>query len=203
MASPTTPVDQSRIPRIHTKVNGQESYKIKYLPAEYYQRFFSKAADDLKLSASEYATRLDIDSDLTLTLKQSTIIDHLYGCDIQVRALVPFESIPGMLSFVSGKPNEDAFPFTSISFTATSPKGPSKEVTTTFTSSALKEMLQYAPTDGLPKVNEWVMGLQEYMHKRKQDEGWTVTMGVGSQDVGCKVGVTYVWGSMNLLAIGY
>ena len=98
-----------------------------------------------------------------------------------------------MLSFLAGKPSEDVFPFTSLSFTAISPNDPSKEITATLASSALKEVLQYAPTDGIPKVKEWIMGLQEYMHKRKRDEGWTVTMGVGSQDVGYKVRVTYFW----------
>ena len=56
-------------------------------------------------------------------------------------------------------------------------------------SDALTEALQYAPTDGLPNVKEWIMGLQEYTHKRKHGEGWTVTIGIGSQDVVYKVGV--------------
>ncbi|KAH0832990.1 hypothetical protein J3R83DRAFT_11971, partial [Lanmaoa asiatica] len=86
-----------------------------------------------------------------------------------VRATFPLEGTPGVLSFLAGKTSEDVFPFTSI--------------TTTLATSTLKEVLQYAPTDGMPKVKEWIVGLKEYMHKRKHGEGWTVTMGVGSQDM--------------------
>ena len=50
--------------------------------------------------------------------------------------------------FLAGKRSEDVFP--SISFTATSPKDPSKEIIVTLASSALREVLHYAPTDGLP-----------------------------------------------------
>ncbi|KAH0832989.1 pyridoxal phosphate-dependent transferase [Lanmaoa asiatica] len=145
MSGPVMVEDQPGAPPpdINGGVNGRESPKVKYLPAEYYDCFLSQAARDLKLA-------------------------------------------PSMLSFLAGKPSEDVFPFTSISFTTTSPRDPSKEITTTLASSTLKEVLQYAPTDGMPKVKEWIMGLQEYMHMRKHGEGWTVTMGVGSQDVAFK-----------------
>jgi len=125
--------------------------EVKCLPAEYYNRFLSRAASDLKLNA--------------------------------IGALSPLGRSPGVLSLLVGKPNETEFPFTSVSLSAISPNDPSQEVAATLTSSALKEALQYSPSDGLPKTKEWILGLQEYLHKRKNGEGWTVTVGVGSHDL--------------------
>ena len=48
--------------------------------------------------------------------------------------------------------------------------------------------LQYTFTNGLPALREWIIGLQERLHGRRKGEGWTVTIGAGSQDMIFKVG---------------
>ncbi|KIJ60401.1 hypothetical protein HYDPIDRAFT_190072 [Hydnomerulius pinastri MD-312] len=100
-----------------------------------------------------------------------------------IRNLLPLEATPGVISLLAGKPNESMFPFTSISFTATSPHDLTKEVTGSVTPSNLTEALQYGPTAGLGRMNNWLVGLQERVHKRKMGEGWRTTVGVGSQDL--------------------
>ncbi|OBZ66192.1 hypothetical protein A0H81_13800 [Grifola frondosa] len=100
-----------------------------------------------------------------------------------IRGLYPLESRPGLISLLAGKPNATTFPLTSLQLTSRSPKDSSKEITTEITGSALAEGLQYGPTAGLPKLCEWVYGLQEIEHGRKKGEGWRVSIGSGSQDV--------------------
>lgn len=60
MAKPVTVEDQSGapMPQVNSGVTGQESQKVKCLPAEYYKRFLSVAANDLKLTPSEFTTVL-------------------------------------------------------------------------------------------------------------------------------------------------
>ncbi|KAF9223812.1 PLP-dependent transferase [Gyrodon lividus] len=100
-----------------------------------------------------------------------------------IRNLIPLESTPGIISLLAGKPNESMFPITSISFTANSPHDFSKEVTGSVAPPDLTEGLQYGPTTGLKKMHDWIMGLQERVHKRRGGEGWRCTVGVGSQDL--------------------
>ncbi|KAF8577771.1 PLP-dependent transferase [Ramaria rubella] len=88
-----------------------------------------------------------------------------------------------MISLLAGKPNPEAFPFTSVSFTAHSPGNPSVESSYNITGSKLAAALQYGATSGIPDLVEWMTRLQEIFHTRKRDEGWRVSIGAGSQDV--------------------
>ncbi|KAJ8518659.1 hypothetical protein ONZ45_g4295 [Pleurotus djamor] len=94
---------------------------------------------------------------------------------------------PRLISFLAGKPNASAFPFTSLSFTARDPFDPEKETALTVDGSALAEGLQYGATAGLKDLVDWINGLQENQHGRKQGEGWRVSIGSGSQDLIFKV----------------
>ena len=93
------------------------------------------------------------------------------------------EKVPGVISLLAGKPNPATFPFTSLDFTVRSPVDPSKEVKYTLEGKELADGLQYANTDGLPKLCQWVYELQEKSHGRKKDDSWRVTVGAGAQDL--------------------
>jgi len=98
-----------------------------------------------------------------------------------IRDLLPMEYLPGMLSLLAGKPNPETFPITSVTFNTRHPSG--DEVKLTLTDGPLHEAMQYNLIQGLPALTEWVTGLQEFVHGRKREEGWTVSMGVGSADL--------------------
>lgn len=111
--------------------------------------------------------------------------------DLIVRGLLPLESTPGLISLLAGKPNDAMFPFESFSFSITDPSHSSQSIPVTLTGKDLAAGLQYGPTAGLPRLNEWFVGLQERMHGRTSSEGWRLTIGNGSQDVIYKVGVLH------------
>ncbi|KAN0092921.1 Pyridoxal phosphate-dependent transferase [Tylopilus felleus] len=100
-----------------------------------------------------------------------------------IRGLLPLESTPGLISLLAGKPNDAMFPFESFSFSITDPSHSSQSIPVTLTGKDLAAGLQYGPTAGLPRLNEWFVGLQERMHGRTSSEGWRLTIGNGSQDV--------------------
>ncbi|KAH7884286.1 pyridoxal phosphate-dependent transferase [Phlebopus sp. FC_14] len=100
-----------------------------------------------------------------------------------IRGLFPLENKPGVISLLAGKPNDAMFPFESFEFTTRSPSNPSEIVPVSVKGKDLSVGLQYAATAGLPRLNEWFVGLQERSHGRKRDEGWRLTIGAGSQDV--------------------
>jgi tryptophan aminotransferase len=95
------------------------------------------------------------------------------------------ENLPGMISLLAGKPNPDAFPINSVSFTTRHPSG--DEVQLSLNGPALHEAMQYTMIQGLPALLEWVTSLQEMVHGRKPEEGWSISMGVGSADLIHKV----------------
>ncbi|KIJ59657.1 hypothetical protein HYDPIDRAFT_100292 [Hydnomerulius pinastri MD-312] len=100
-----------------------------------------------------------------------------------IRGLFPLENKPGVISLLAGKPNDALFPFESFSFTTADPLDPSQLVPVSITGADLALGLQYGATSGLPRLNEWFVGLQERSHDRKSNEGWSLTIGNGSQDV--------------------
>ncbi|KAH0832991.1 pyridoxal phosphate-dependent transferase [Lanmaoa asiatica] len=100
-----------------------------------------------------------------------------------IRRLLPLEDKPGVISLLAGKPNDAMFPFQSFSFTITDPSHSSQSIPVSITSADLAAGLQYGPTAGLPRLNEWFVGLQERVHGRKRSEGWRLTIGNGSQDM--------------------
>lgn len=65
---------------------------------------------------------------------------------------------------------------------------PEKEIPVQLTQEELEIGLQYSAGNGIPSLIEWVYGLQEIAHGRKKGEGWTVSIGSGSQDLIYKVG---------------
>ena len=103
------------------------------------------------------------------------------------RSLIPLEYTPGLISLLAGKPNPETFPFTSLSFTAKSLLQSGQNVTLTLDQEDLAEGLQYSDTAGLPRVLEWLRGLQKRQHGRRKGEGWDIAVGIGSQDLICKV----------------
>jgi DNA-binding transcriptional MocR family regulator len=108
----------------------------------------------------------------------------------QVRSLYPVESTPGIISLLAGKPNPATFPFTSFAFTARSPIDPEEQTVLKIEGNELAQSLQYGPTAGEKQLISWINGLQEFSHGRKQNEGWRVSIGAGSQDLIYKVGYT-------------
>lgn len=79
------------------------------------------------------------------------------------------------------------FPFESLSLTITDPSHSSQSIPVSLTGASLAAGLQYGPIAGLPRLNEWFVGLQEWVHGREPSEGWRVTVGNGSQDLIYKV----------------
>lgn len=97
------------------------------------------------------------------------------------------EKTPGLISLLAGKPNAATFPFTSMKFTARSPSDPNKELSLSLDEADLQQGLQYGDTAGLNKLRDWFAGLQTLNHGRKEDEGWRISVGSGSQDLLYKV----------------
>ncbi|PBL03353.1 PLP-dependent transferase [Armillaria gallica] len=100
-----------------------------------------------------------------------------------IRSLLPLEATPGIISLLAGKPNAATFPFTSLSFTARSPIDPSRDVPVELSQAELAKGLQYGETAGIPQLRDWLTGLQENIHGRRQGEGWRLSVGSGSQDL--------------------
>ncbi|KAK0469533.1 pyridoxal phosphate-dependent transferase [Desarmillaria tabescens] len=100
-----------------------------------------------------------------------------------IRSLLPLEATPGIISLLAGKPNAATFPFTSLSFTARSPIDPSRDVPVNLSQAELAKGLQYGETAGIPQLRDWLIGLQEHNHGRRQGEGWRLSVGSGSQDL--------------------
>ncbi|KAG6840388.1 hypothetical protein C0991_007018 [Blastosporella zonata] len=103
-----------------------------------------------------------------------------------IRSLFPLEHTPGLISLLAGKPNPSTFPFTSFSFTATSPVDDS-DISLKIDTNELAQGLQYGATAGHEGLSEWLYGLQEHAHGRKKSADWSLSVGSGSQDLIYKV----------------
>ncbi|PWN37995.1 PLP-dependent transferase [Meira miltonrushii] len=119
-----------------------------------------------------------------------------------IRSLFPAESIPGMISFLAGKPNATTFPFANISMTlkseaeaGTSADGTPTQLT--IEGDELNLALQYGLTPGLPPFKKWLTEFQSRYNNRPivnpgdavkdGQHPWTVHVGNGSQDLLSKV----------------
>ncbi|KAG1759713.1 pyridoxal phosphate-dependent transferase [Suillus occidentalis] len=100
-----------------------------------------------------------------------------------IRGLFPLENKPGVISLLAGKPHDAMFPFKSLSFNIASPVDPAQEQSISLSGKDLAAGLQYAPTGGLPRLLKWFIGLQALSHGRKSGEGWSLSIGSGSQDL--------------------
>jgi tryptophan aminotransferase len=103
-----------------------------------------------------------------------------------VRGLYPLEKTPGVISLLAGKPNAALFPFTSVQFTIPSAGG-SEQTLLRVDDDLLSLGLQYAPTNGIQPMVEWLTEFQEQEHRRGRGEGWRVSVTAGSQDAIYKV----------------
>ncbi|KAI0649056.1 PLP-dependent transferase [Trametes meyenii] len=99
-----------------------------------------------------------------------------------IRALLPLEERPGVISLLAGKPNADTFPITSMQFTLRDPVTDA-ESPVSLTQQELARGLQYSGSAGIPELLDWLVGLQEYNHGRKRGEGWGLCFGTGSSDL--------------------
>lgn len=61
------------------------------------------------------------------------------------------------------------------------------EIPIELSSQELQVALQYSLTSGLPSLCDWLYGLQEVSHTRKQTDDWKLSVGAGSQDLINKV----------------
>lgn len=111
-----------------------------------------------------------------------------------IRGLFKAELIPGMVSFLAGKPNPDTFPFQSISITLKpEPDQAGAGETIEIKGQDLDQGLQYGATAGIPKLNSWLTQFISETHDRPiikpEDAGsssrteWRVSIGAGSQDL--------------------
>ncbi|KAH9957151.1 pyridoxal phosphate-dependent transferase [Russula dissimulans] len=98
-----------------------------------------------------------------------------------IRGLYPLEKTPGVISLLAGKPNAALFPFTSVQFTIPSAGG-SEQTLLRVDDDLLSLGLQYAPTNGIQPMVEWLTEFQEQEHRRGRGEGWRVSVTAGSQD---------------------
>ncbi|KAG6914741.1 hypothetical protein DXG01_015652 [Tephrocybe rancida] len=108
-----------------------------------------------------------------------------------IRPLFPLEHTEGLISLLAGKPNPSTFPFTSFSFTASSPINDS-DITLKLDSTELAQGLQYSATAGYENLSDWLIGLQDHSHGRKKSADWTLSVGSGSQDLIFKAVATLV-----------
>ncbi|KAJ7157622.1 TdiD protein [Mycena crocata] len=106
-----------------------------------------------------------------------------------IRSLLPLEATPGIISLLAGKPNPSSFPFTSFSFTARAPplevQGAAEveDIALKIEGAELAAALQYGPTGGMAPLVDWLYSLQHTVHGRGRREGWTLSIGSGSQDL--------------------
>ncbi|KAI0342591.1 PLP-dependent transferase [Trametopsis cervina] len=128
------------------------------------------SSDSLKVQPNEYYQS-----------KLSVIAQHRKHDGI--RARLPLEQTPGLISLLAGKPHPSTFPFKSFSMVLRDAVDPEKEIPVQLTQEELEIGLQYSAGNGIPSLIEWVYGLQEIAHGRKKGEGWTVSIGSGSQDL--------------------
>ncbi|KAJ7759381.1 TdiD protein [Mycena maculata] len=105
-----------------------------------------------------------------------------------IRSLLPLEATPGIISLLAGKPNPTTFPFTSFDFTARAPPSEdgrtnSDDIALNISGGELAAALQYGATGGMAPLVDWFHGLQSTVHGRERGEGWTLSVGSGSQDL--------------------
>ncbi|KAJ6544961.1 TdiD protein [Mycena vulgaris] len=105
-----------------------------------------------------------------------------------IRSLLPLEATPGIISLLAGKPNPSSFPFTSLNFTARPPPsegglGDAEDISLTISGAELTAALQYGATGGMAPLVDWFVELQHKVHGRARGEGWTLSVGSGSQDL--------------------
>ncbi|PWN42783.1 PLP-dependent transferase [Ceraceosorus guamensis] len=109
-----------------------------------------------------------------------------------IRSLFPAELIPGMLSFLAGKPNPSTFPIDAISINVKPTPGAPEQSTQQISVSGkdLEAGMNYGPTAGIKGLNDWLVAFQTRIHGREmvqeQAHGkvkWRVTVGNGSQDL--------------------
>jgi len=117
-----------------------------------------------------------------------------------IRSLFPAELIPGMVSFLAGKPNDTTFPLQEISLTfkpaavgGSEPDG--KPVSLSIGGDDLVAALQYGPTAGNAKLVKWLTDFVSEQHRKpiiaKGSEldgkdgqsAWSLSVGNGSQDL--------------------
>lgn len=95
-----------------------------------------------------------------------------------------------MISLLSGKPNASTFPLKKITLDVETPSvdGPAAVSSVSIAGSDLEAALQYGPTDGIPRLVQWIETLQTQLHGvQKKDGDWRCSVGVGSQDSLTKV----------------
>ncbi|KAM0748515.1 PLP-dependent transferase [Meredithblackwellia eburnea MCA 4105] len=99
-----------------------------------------------------------------------------------IRALLPLEALPGMISLQAGKPAPETFPFKSISLEVTGEDGKNKKLE--INGPSLIESLQYSATAGIPRLvtflEEWQM--KSHCRGTPAEEGWSLSVTSGSQD---------------------
>ncbi|CAO1619069.1 unnamed protein product [Jaminaea pallidilutea] len=101
-----------------------------------------------------------------------------------IRSLFPAEKIPGMISLLAGKPNADTYPIANMSLQLKPVEEGGEAKNLVIQGADLEEALQYGMTDGLPRLNAWLVNLQSTVHRCPVDPpNWKVTLGTGSQDL--------------------
>jgi tryptophan aminotransferase len=123
----------------------------------------------------------------------------------QIRSFFPLEHTPGVVSLLAGKPNPETFPFEAITLSVKSLLPDDGAYDIRIDGSDLDRALQYGMTGGLPDFVEvslsrkyrlpltdnskqWLEGFQTHVHgNSKEEEGWQVVVGNGSQDLLTKV----------------
>lgn len=137
-------------------------------------------------------------------LNHQALVSHtaLLRPQSPIRSLFPAELIPGMLSFLAGKPNSSTFPFAEISMTlkpdteaGVAQDGSATKLT--FKGKELDMALQYGSTPGLEPLIHWLTGWQSRFSNRPIVKAgqevkaghnpWAVHVGHGSQDFLTKV----------------
>ncbi|KAJ7919014.1 TdiD protein [Mycena leptocephala] len=63
-----------------------------------------------------------------------------------------------------------------------SPKA-TEDIALSLSGAQLAAALQYGPTGGMPPLVDWFYDLQQTVHGRARGEGWTLSVGSGSQDL--------------------
>lgn len=92
------------------------------------------------------------------------------------------DDTPGLLSFLAGKPNASTFPIKSVSINIQSPAPPFTETTLTIEDRQLAQALQYGQVTGQRDLVDKLFEVQQFLHGRKRDSSWQISVVAGGQD---------------------
>ncbi|KAL7413393.1 putative aromatic-amino-acid transaminase [Mrakia frigida] len=90
------------------------------------------------------------------------------------------------VSFLAGRPNPGTFPFKALTLHMSPPLGAEEGIEgmdLLIEGDDMVEALSYGPTQGWPRLNNFVTEFSSQVHNRPRNDSWRVSLGAGCQDL--------------------